>query len=261
MVNNLPTNILEEILSKITILYVEDEKFNRDELSKFFKRRTGNLIIAENGLDGINKFKEFNPDLIITDLKMPVMDGLEMIKELRKLGSTVPIIVISALSDSKTILKAVDIGIVKYVVKPINLRDLLNTVHDAISNLEIKSDTSEKNGLTNNLKEKSFIEKSIKSEFAHFLKKNTGKGPLDVKVFIGVKDIEIIASGILTPYEQCIIQNDANFVLIDYLREIFYMESSETLSKIISDVIKRPSTIKLVSTNSKENKDSIILNF
>jgi len=257
----LPSNTLEDILSKITILYVEDEEFNRDELSKFFKRRTGNLIVAENGLDGLEKFKEHKPDLIITDLKMPIMDGLKMIEEIRKLGLNVPVIIISALSDSKTILKAVDIGIVKYVVKPINLRDLLNTVHDAISNLDTKDDNNTQNGLTSNLKEKSFIEKSIKSEFAHFLKKNTGKGPLDVKVFIGMKEIEIIASGILTQYELSVIQNDTNYVLIDYLREIFYLESSKALLSSIDDIIKRSSQIKLVSTDSKENKDSIILKF
>lgn len=257
----MPNNTLEDILAKTTILYVEDEEFNRDELSRFFKRRTGNLIIAENGIDGIEKFKEHKPDLIITDLKMPIMGGLEMIEEIRKMGSNVPIIIISALSDSKTILNAVDIGIVKYVVKPINLRDLLNTVHDAISKLEPKNDTDTKNGLTNNLKEKSFIEKSIKSEFAHFLKKSTGKGPLDVKVYLGMREIEIIASGILTPYEQSIVKNDANFVLIDYLREIFYMESAEALSNAITDIIKRKAEIKLVSTNSKENKDSIVLRF
>lgn len=252
---------LEDLLSKITILYVEDEEFNRDELSIFFKRRTGNLIIAENGLDGLEKFRTHKPDLIITDLKMPIMGGLDMIKEIRKLGSSVPVIIISALSDSKTILNAVDLGIVKYVVKPINLRDLLNTVHDAISNLEAKDHDDSKNGLTNNLKEKSFLEKSIKSEFAHFLKKNTGKGPVDVKVFIGMKEIEIIASGILTPYEQSIIQNDANYVLIDYLREIFYMESSKSLLSNIDEIIKRRSEIKLVSTSSKENKDSITIRF
>ena len=115
MVKTLSNNTLEDILSSITILYVEDEEFNRDELSIFFKRRTGNLIVAENGLDGLDKFKKHKPDLIITDLKMPIMDGLEMIEEIRKLGSNIPVIIISALSDSKTILKAVDIGIVKYV--------------------------------------------------------------------------------------------------------------------------------------------------
>lgn len=257
----MPNSILEDLLSKFTILYVEDEQFNRDELSKFFKRRKANLIIAENGLDGLDKFKNCKPDLVITDLKMPLMDGLEMINEIRKLGSNVPIIIISALSDSETILKAVDIGIVKYVVKPINLRDFINTVHDAISNIKVDDLDQKISGLTSNLKEKSFIEKSIKSEFAHFLKKQTGKGPLDVKVFLGVKEIEIISNGILTPYEQSIVQNDANFVLIDYLREIFYMESLDPFLLSLSNIINRKCQLKVVSTNSKENKDTITFTF
>lgn len=251
----------DEILSKVTILYVEDEEFNRDELSKFFSRRTKNLIVAENGEDGLFKFKQHRPDLIITDLKMPYMDGIEMIRQIRALGSNIPVIIISALSDSETILRAVDLGIAKYVVKPVNLRDLLNAIHETLVKTDTPSPKGEKNALTNNFKEKSVIERSIKSEFAHFLKKTTSKGPLDVKVFLRNNDIEIIASGVLTTYEQSIIANDTNYLIIDYLREIFYLESCEELLKSIEAQIDRSCTIKLISTDSKENRDSITISF
>lgn len=251
----------EEILSKVTILYVEDEEFNRDELSKFFSRRTKNLIVAENGEDGLFKFKQHRPDLIITDLKMPYMDGIEMIRQIRALGSNVPVIIISALSDSETILRAVDLGIAKYVVKPVNLRDLLNAVHETLIKTDSPSPKGEKNALTNNFKEKSVIERNIKSEFAHFLKKTTSKGPLDVKVFLRNNDIEIIASGVLTTYEQSIIANNTNYLIIDYLREIFYLESCEELLKSIEAQIDRKCSIKLISTDSKENRDSITISF
>lgn len=251
----------DEILSKVTILYVEDEEFNRDELSKFFSRRTKNLIVAENGEDGLFKFKQHRPDLIITDLKMPYMDGIEMIRQIRALGSNIPVIIISALSDSETILRAVDLGIAKYVVKPVNLRDLLNAIHETLVKTDTPSPRGEKNALTNNFKEKSVIERSIKSEFAHFLKKTTSKGPLDVKVFLRNNDIEIIASGVLTTYEQSIIANDTNYLIIDYLREIFYLESCEELLKSIEAQIDRSCTIKLISTDSKENRDSITISF
>ena len=68
----------ENLLANLKVLYVEDEEFHREQLGIFLKRRVGKLYLAENGKDGLNKFKEFNPDIVITDLKMPEMDGIEM---------------------------------------------------------------------------------------------------------------------------------------------------------------------------------------
>ena len=68
----------DNLLANLKVLYVEDEEFHREQLGIFLKRRVGKLYLAENGKDGLNKFKELNPDIIITDLKMPEMDGIEM---------------------------------------------------------------------------------------------------------------------------------------------------------------------------------------
>jgi YesN/AraC family two-component response regulator len=71
------------LLIKYKVLYVEDDEMQRENLKIFLKRRVGKLYMAENGKEGFKVFEEQNPDIIITDLKMPVMDGIEMSKKIR----------------------------------------------------------------------------------------------------------------------------------------------------------------------------------
>ena len=103
----------------LKVLYVEDEDFHREQLGIFLKRRFGKLYLAENGFIGFEKFKETSPDIVITDLKMPEMDGIELTKRIREIDKDCAIIITTAFSDVETILEAVNIGIDKYVLKPI----------------------------------------------------------------------------------------------------------------------------------------------
>ena len=77
--------INKELLNNITVLYIEDETIIREEVSFFFKRFIGAFYTACDGEEGLEKYKELNPDLIITDIQMPRMNGLDMIK---KIGNT-----------------------------------------------------------------------------------------------------------------------------------------------------------------------------
>src|SRR5512140_1179929 len=101
-----------EFLKTLSVLYVEDDPEIRDLLSHFLARRVKQLDIAENGQEGLNAFLGKHYDIVVTDIKMPVMDGLEMaerIKETR--GKDVPIIVITAYSDRDYLIRAIDLGI------------------------------------------------------------------------------------------------------------------------------------------------------
>lgn len=115
----------EALLKELKILFVEDEvnisKLLKDALSDYFYSFT----IAGDGLEGIEKFKSINPDIVITDILMPNLDGLEMTKEIRKIDENVPIIVLSAFSDKEKLLKAIDIGITKYFIKPFDPEEVL----------------------------------------------------------------------------------------------------------------------------------------
>ena len=122
------TQPANSLLSHIRLLYVEDEADTREEFSKFLKRRVGKLITGENGQDGLRRFEEQPPDIVLTDLRMPGMTGLEMVRALREKGYRTPVVILSALSDSDTILEAVDLGIVKYHVKPVDTAVLVKEV-------------------------------------------------------------------------------------------------------------------------------------
>ncbi|MBS4096974.1 MAG: EAL domain-containing protein [Sulfuricella sp.] len=115
------------LLKKFTVLYVEDDGDIRDQLAHFLKRRVGTLHVATNGQEGLEAFQAHRPDIVVTDILMPVMDGLKMAEQIKELSPATPIIVTTAFNETKFFLHAIDIGIDKYVIKPVNT-DLLAEV-------------------------------------------------------------------------------------------------------------------------------------
>ncbi len=134
MINNI------SILKNITILYAEDEASLREITLNILKGFTKKQFVAENGAQGLELFKENEEeiDLIITDVNMPQMNGLEMIKEIKKLNSNIPIIVATAFSNTEYLLEAIDIGVDKYVLKPIDMKKLLQIMSQSLLYHELK---------------------------------------------------------------------------------------------------------------------------
>jgi DNA-binding response OmpR family regulator len=111
----------------LRLLYVEDEDEIRNSLSEAISDEFKSFITASNGQEGLKKFKKYKPDIVITDISMPVLDGLEMSKEI-KATSCAPVIVLSAYSDKEKLLRAIDAGIDKYLIKPIDIDELMDVV-------------------------------------------------------------------------------------------------------------------------------------
>jgi len=107
-------------LKTLTVLYVEDDLDTREQFSEFLRRPVGTLITATNGVEGLEAFKKHRPDIVVTDILMPLMDGLTMAGEIRSIEPSVPIIVITAFEQTDYLMRAVNIGIDKYVTKPVN---------------------------------------------------------------------------------------------------------------------------------------------
>lgn len=135
MVNN---NI--SILKNITILYAEDEKDLRDVTHQILKGFTKKQYLAQDGQEGLELFKKYQDeiDLIITDVNMPNMNGLEMVKEIKKINMNIPIIVATAFSNKEYLLEAIDIGVDKYVLKPIDVAKLLQVMSQSLLYHELK---------------------------------------------------------------------------------------------------------------------------
>lgn len=137
--------INKELLSSITILYVEDEQMIREEVSYFFKKYIKNFHVAKNGVEGIEVFNEVKPDIIITDIQMPKMNGLEMLKEIDT--KNIPVIITTAYSDIDYFLKAIELNIKKFVIKPIDLMELVKDIQDCIIESNLRDQLFEKENL------------------------------------------------------------------------------------------------------------------
>lgn len=135
----------------VSILYVEDEIDIRDAVSEMLHRKVTTLYLAENGKMGLDIFKEKSPDIVITDIKMPIMDGLEMAKEIKNINKNTPIIVTTAHEEKDFFLKSIEIGIHSYVVKPIDRIRLKEAIENIAYKLEIERKVLEQNQCINSL--------------------------------------------------------------------------------------------------------------
>jgi DNA-binding NarL/FixJ family response regulator len=113
-----------EYLKTMTVLYVEDNDELREQLAEYLGRLVGQLFTAHNGAVGLDIFREKRPQMVITDLLMPVMQGLEMAAEIRKLDEYVPIVVVTAFERIDYLMRSIEIGVDKYVTKPIVIEQL-----------------------------------------------------------------------------------------------------------------------------------------
>ncbi|WP_027390374.1 fused response regulator/phosphatase [Chrysiogenes arsenatis] len=103
----------------LTLLYVEDDDMARKLYARILKRRIGTIYMATNGQEGLEMFHNTNPDIIITDVQMPKMNGLEMARHIREKNRTVPIILTTAFSDRDCFVDAIEIGINRFINKPV----------------------------------------------------------------------------------------------------------------------------------------------
>ena len=110
----------QNFLKTLTVLYVEDDTDTREQFSEFLRRPVGTLIVATDGVEGLEAFEKHHPDIVVTDVCMPRMDGLAMAEAIRAIMPHVPVIVIKAFEQTDYLMRAVNIGIDKYVTKPVN---------------------------------------------------------------------------------------------------------------------------------------------
>ena len=243
--------IEETILKDLSVLYIEDEAYLREEISTFLKRRVGKLVMAEDGVEGIKAFQNGGIDLIITDLKMPNMDGLQMAKQIREMGSEVPILITTAISDVALMQASIEIGIERYLLKPIDVNVLLS----ALESVKLKLD---KQGRSRAFGEIDFqqiknYERKIEAEVARIIKQTSGKGPQRVTCLFNANIVEITIRESRTTLETTLLQTDENKRIVDYIRETYYQQLKKVLQSTITEITDYHAIwLSLVCDSSKD---------
>jgi PAS domain S-box-containing protein len=119
-----------DCLNSLTLLYVEDDADSREELAQILRLWFANVYVAENGQAGLERFKSTPVDIVLTDIQMPVLNGLSMSAEIRRQVPDQAVIILSAYNDMEYLFRAIDIGINHYITKPVSVERLLAKLVD-----------------------------------------------------------------------------------------------------------------------------------
>jgi len=147
----------------LSVLLVEDEPTTRGKIFAMLERAIGTVYQAENGEKALDLFVAIRPDIVITDIRMPRMNGLDMAKKMKELDESVQIIVTTAHNDTEFFLGAIDIGVDQYVLKPVNREMLFKTIQKCaqiIGNIQARKGAEEALKAANNLLEQKVNERT-----------------------------------------------------------------------------------------------------
>ena len=124
----------------INILIVEDDNSLRKLIEVFLEKNGYEVFIAKNGEEGLSEFEKNHIDLIISDIMMPGVNGYEMIEDLRNIKNNVPVVMVTAKEDIKDKKRAFNIGADDYMVKPIDLDELLLRIEALLRRANISNE-------------------------------------------------------------------------------------------------------------------------
>lgn len=121
-------------LKNITILYVEDDQTVRLQTEKILDKLFKKVYVAIDGQNGLDTYSENmdDIDIVISDINMPNLNGLDMIKEINNLNKSIPTIVTTAHTDSTNLMRAIDINVDKYISKPVQIKELTIAIVDLV---------------------------------------------------------------------------------------------------------------------------------
>lgn len=116
------------------ILIIDDARLIREKLSAILSKQ-GHTIIgtAENGQEGLVQFKKLKPDLVTLDITMPVMDGIETLKEIMKVDPQACVVICSAMGQQRLVVEAIEIGAKDFIIKPFDDKRIIETIHLILS--------------------------------------------------------------------------------------------------------------------------------
>lgn len=199
-------------MNNLTLLYVEDDVETIDNIQFFLKRHFKEIYIALDGEEALAIFQEKNPDIIILDINIPKISGLKVASKIREKNYTTPIIFLTAYSDKEKLLEAINLQVFSYLVKPIKVDKLINTITKCKKNIseEINS------------------KKILADDFSWDLNKKDLYFN-DIKIPLTKNEILII---------ELFINNDCKFFTIEQIKESIF-DTEEVKNNSITQLISR----------------------
>ena len=141
-------------MKNLKVLIVEDEQKLANLIRSSIKELFFKVTTAKDGLDGLKKFKTFKPDIVISDITMPNLDGLLMCQKIKEQNSSIAIIILSAYSQKEMLLQAIDLGISKYFIKPFDIESFIEYLKELSNKINKEKNYKLKDGFV-------FVKKTI----------------------------------------------------------------------------------------------------
>jgi two-component system, OmpR family, response regulator VanR len=120
------------LLKNKSVLFVEDDEIIKSQLTEVLEMLFKEVYTASNGKDAYDIYEDESPDIIISDIKMPVLDGLALAEKIRLHDYEIPIILLTSFTEQELLIHAVNLSIDGYIIKPIKLETLIQTVEKSL---------------------------------------------------------------------------------------------------------------------------------
>lgn len=132
---------LMQSMSSLSIIYIEDDENIRSYIEEFLKRYCKSIYVASNAEDGYELYKKYKSGILLVDINLPKMSGIELITKIRQNDKQTRIIISTAYTNKEFTLQAIELNLTRYLVKPITSKDLIEAIRKAVN--EIYEDTKD----------------------------------------------------------------------------------------------------------------------
>jgi len=124
--------------STLKLLYVEDNKDARELTLGILEDFFNNIVVACDGKEGLELFKKLEIDIVIIDINMPIMNGLEMISKIREVDDDLLIFILSAYNENKFLKDSIKLGVNGYLFKPMKISQFIEMLQKIVQKIEVK---------------------------------------------------------------------------------------------------------------------------
>jgi DNA-binding response OmpR family regulator len=207
-------------MDDLTLLYAEDEIETRENYGRYLKRYFKEIYLVSNGKEALEIYKKYKPDIMLLDINMPCLNGLELTKQIREEDKLTRIIILTAHLEQDKLLFAAELNLTKYLPKPISRGKLKEALNEAAKQYKELNSKSEKIVLENGL----FWDKSAKKLFEN-------------KNEIKLTKHEILLFELLTSKKEKIFSSDE--IALYLWDDIIDFENSSKLKDIIKRLRKK----------------------